>query len=157
MMNLHDQHDQNTTHDTMENATPSNDASETSAATPAETPAVPAPRVHLSSDDLEGLPEELMKELGLSESDRLEMLIVDLIERLGGVSSLNKILVEIYKETGAVEKRARISSRLNRMTKKGLIYPVPKTKGIYSTTPMTGLLGSDDEYDTDESDEDDIE
>lgn len=121
--------------------------------------AAPAPKVHLTPDDLEGLPEDLMKELGLSESDRKEMLVVELIDKVGGVASINRVLVEIYNATGEVEKRTRLSSRLNRMQRKGLLFSVPKSKGIYATRPVTDALSGDDADDVDDVDgeDDDME
>ena len=154
-MNLHDeQHDTPTDYDNVdaEMAHVLEEGIE-EAALPA-----PTPKVHLTPNDLDGLPEELMKELGLSESDRKEMLIVELIDKVGGVASINRILVEIYNATGEIEKRARLSSRLNRMQRKGLLFSVPKSKGIYATRPVTDALGEDDADDVEDFDEhDDME
>lgn len=91
---------------------------------------------HLLPEDLEGLPDELIKELGITESDRKEFLLIKLINKLGGIASINKLLVEIFKETQEVEKRARLIGRLYRMQNKGLIYSTSDRKGIYSTKPI---------------------
>ncbi|MGO3892411.1 MAG: hypothetical protein ACTJHW_15680 [Paenalcaligenes sp.] len=101
---------------------------------------------HLAADELEGLPEELIKELGISESDRKEFFLIELINKLGGITSINKLLVLIYKESGEIEKRVRLVARLYRMQNKGMIYTTPDRKGIYATQPIPdGYFDSRDE------------
>ncbi|MCQ9615951.1 hypothetical protein L1889_03890 [Paenalcaligenes niemegkensis] len=101
---------------------------------------IPSPnkeaQFHLSPDDLAGLPDELVKELGITDSDRKEYLLIDLINNLGGIASINKLLISIYKETGEIEKRTRLVARLYRMQNKGMIYTTSERKGVYSTTPI---------------------
>ncbi len=92
---------------------------------------------HLTQEDIKDLPEELLKELGLTESDRKDFLCAEIIDELGGVASINKILIGIFRRTNEVEKRTRLVSRLYRMTGKGLIYPHPTMKGVYSTKPVS--------------------
>lgn len=94
-------------------------------------------QVSLNADDIEGLPEELMKELNISESDKLEFVIISLITEAGGILSLDKILVGLYKRTKEVHKRTALTSRLYRMSQKTLIYNVPNRKGLYSLSELT--------------------
>jgi len=89
----------------------------------------------LSWGEIEGLPNELMDELNISESDKSEFNLIALIEELGGVASLDRLLVEIYKKTETVTKRTNLNARLYRMVQKELIYSIPGKKGVYSTTP----------------------
>ncbi|MFM0170594.1 hypothetical protein PQR33_14845 [Paraburkholderia sediminicola] len=98
--------------------------------------------LRLSPSDIEDLPDELLAELSLNESDKKEFLIIDIIDEVGGIASLDRILVSLYRRTSEVEKRAKMVSRLYRMTTKGLIHAHPDKKGVYSTKPVetTGQL-----------------
>ena len=107
---------------------------------------------HLLPEELVGLPAELIKELGINESDRKEYLLIELINKLGGITSINKLLVALFKETQEVEKRSRLVGRLYRMQNKGMIYTSPDRKGVYSTKPIPdGYFSKDLEGDSDES------
>lgn len=110
---------------------------------------------HLSPDEIEGLPDDLIKELGITNSDRKEYLLVELINnKLGGITSINKLLVAIYKETKEVEKRTRLVARLYRMQNKGLIYTSSIRKGVYSTKPIPDwYFGTTEEEEVDDEDE----
>ncbi|MBR8377913.1 hypothetical protein KDW20_19245 [Burkholderia cenocepacia] len=89
--------------------------------------------IRLSPHDLDGLPEELLNELSLNDSDRKDFLIIEIIDDIGGTASLDRILVNLYKRTGEVEKRTKLVSRLYRMAAKELIYQHPDKKGVYTT------------------------
>lgn len=88
--------------------------------------------LELSYDEIEGLPEELIKELSISDTDKEEYLIKTIISEAGGVLNLDRILIGLFKQTNEVHKRTAINSRLYRMVQKGSIYPVPSKKGVYS-------------------------
>lgn len=90
----------------------------------------------LTPADIQNLPEELLQELSVSDSDRRDFLVIDLINKNGGTSTIDKLLIGIYRETGEIEKRQKITARLYRMAKKELIYPHPEKKGVYSTSPL---------------------
>lgn len=92
--------------------------------------------LRLTPDEIRDLPDELLEQLSISESDRKDFLIVDIINDLGGMTSVDKILVTLYRKTGEVEKRTRLVSRLYRMQQKGLIYPSATRKGVYATAPI---------------------
>ena len=92
--------------------------------------------INLSPDELDGLPEELVKEL-VSDNDRVEREIFKIIDECGGITSLDRILLGLFKRTGEIHKRTATTSRLYRMSLKGLAYPVPSKKGIYSTKQLT--------------------
>lgn len=94
-------------------------------------------QLSLTIDDLEGLPDELVKELSLSDADKVEFEIVNSIEDAGGVISLDKLLIALYKRTGEIHKRNSLYSRLGRMASKNLIYYVPGKKGVYSTEQLS--------------------
>lgn len=106
-------------------------------------------RMALTLEDIEGLPEELIRELSISESDKLEFTITHIINEAGGILSLDKIIVGLYKKTGEIHRRNIITSRIYRMGQKGLIYNVPNKKGFYSTEELTEhdvrrIFGEDD-------------
>lgn len=97
----------------------------------------PQKRLLLTFEEIEGVPEELLKELNLTETDRQDLLTEYLIARAGGILSLDKIMLQLWKKTGEVPKRTTLTSRLYRMAAKGMIYNVPSKKGIYSTYEVT--------------------
>ncbi len=101
------------------------------------TPQRGAIQLSLNIDDLEGLPEDLVKELSLSDADKLEFEIVNSIEEAGGIISLDRLLIALYKRTGEVNKRTYLTSRLARMATKNAIYYVPGKKGVYSSEQLS--------------------
>jgi hypothetical protein len=90
------------------------------------------PGIHLLLSDIEGAPQELLDELSLSDSDRQEMVIADIIQGVGGIASLDKIIVLLHKRTGAITKRNTLVSKLFRMAEKRMIFNVPGKRGIYA-------------------------
>jgi hypothetical protein len=66
----------------------------------------------LSPDDLAGLPPELLEQLNISEGDKLDITIVEIINEAGGTLLLDKILIGLYKKTNEVHQRAQIISRI---------------------------------------------
>lgn len=97
----------------------------------------PQKRILLTHEEIENAPDELLRELNLTEVDKQELLIEYLIAQAGGVLSLDKIIVEIYSRTKEVPKRQAITARLFRMAARGMIYNVPGKKGVYSTYELT--------------------
>ena len=92
--------------------------------------------ISLTPEDIEGLPEELIQELSISEADKVEFALAGLIEEAGGVLSMDRILIGIYKKTGEIFKRTAMTSKLYRMSQKGLVFGVPNKKGWYSTREL---------------------
>jgi hypothetical protein len=98
----------------------------------------PQKKLLLTFEDIDGAPEELLRELNVTETDRQDLLIEYLIAQTGGVLSLDRIMVELFKRNKPeIPKRNTITSRLYRMASKGMIYNVPGKKGVYSTYEMT--------------------
>ena len=93
----------------------------------------------LSLEDVSGLPEELLAELSISTSDWQEFDIITLVEAAGGIQTLDKIIIGLYKKTGEIHKRTVVNNRINRMMGKGLIFGVPNRKGVYTTKEMSSL------------------
>jgi hypothetical protein len=94
-------------------------------------------KLNLAWEELQDLPPELMAELSISDSDKLDFSIATLIEEVGGVATLDRVLVSIYKLTGEILKRATLNARLYRMAQKEIIFSVPGKKGVYSSRPLT--------------------
>jgi hypothetical protein len=106
-------------------------------------------RIQLTLEDITGLPEELLREMGINETDKQELLIEFLISRAGGILSLDKIMIELYRRTQEIHKRNTLTSRLYRMVARGLIYNVHGKKGVYSTYEISEhdarrMFGSDE-------------
>lgn len=102
----------------------------------AAAPTQPIMRLSVTPDDLEGLPEELLRELS-GAADKTEFAILNLIDEAGGIISLNKLLIGLYKKTKEVHKRQALTSRLYRMAQNRFVFSVPGKKGVYSKRPMT--------------------
>lgn len=98
----------------------------------------PGVQLSLKMSDIEDLPEELLAELNLSDADKAEFEIASAIEEAGGVISLDRLLIALYKRTGEIHKRTSLYSRLNRMAGKNMIHYVPGKKGVYSTEQLSG-------------------
>lgn len=85
----------------------------------------------ITSKDLVGLPEELVKEL--SDLDSTETELLELFEMAGGTLVLDKIIAGLFHLTGKQFSRQTITAKLYRMSKKDLIRSLPKKKGVYTT------------------------
>ncbi|MDG5489055.1 hypothetical protein NYR55_10560 [Sphingomonas sp. BGYR3] len=95
-------------------------------------PTKAAQRLALTWEEVHDLPQELLKELSVSDSDKLEFQIIKTIEDLGGVASLDRLLVALYRQTGEIYQRTWLNNRLYRMCQKDMIFSVPGRKGVYS-------------------------
>ena len=112
----------------------------------------PLKRLHLTYEDIADLNEDQLKELNLTEADKQDLVVEHIIAQRGGVYSLDKIMVDLFRQTREFPKRSTITSRLYRMVGKGMIYNVPGKKGVYSTYEMTAdeakkMFGVDGETD----------
>ena len=102
-----------------------------------ETAKLNAPsKLALTWEEVEGLPEALRAELSISEGDRLEFDIAEIVRDFGGAASLDRLLVELYKRTGEIYGRTWLNNKLYRMMQKQTLFSVPGRKGIYSIEPM---------------------
>jgi hypothetical protein len=97
----------------------------------------PQRRILLTYEEIQSAPDELLKELNISDAERQELLIEYLIAEAGGVLSLDRIIIGLYARTKEVPKRGTLTTRLFRMANKGMIYNVPGKKGVYSTYELT--------------------
>jgi hypothetical protein len=90
--------------------------------------------------DLSDIPPELRAELSGVEVDELESQLIAVINAYGGTADLNQILVGLFRKFKVVQTRRFAQQKLWRMTTDGLIWSVPKRKGVYTTTKPTGTL-----------------
>jgi hypothetical protein len=97
----------------------------------------PQKRLFLTFEEIENAPEELLRELNIGDTDKQELLIEYIIAEAGGILSLDRIIMELFKRGREIPKRNTITSRLFRMASRGMIYNVPGKKGTYSTYELS--------------------
>lgn len=97
----------------------------------------------LRPEDIDDLPDDVRQELSVSASDPADFRILTLINDAGGVMTLDRIIIGLYRVYGEKIKRPTLVSRINRMIPKNILYPVPGRKGIYTTNaPGSGGAAS---------------
>ncbi|WP_293371560.1 hypothetical protein [Nevskia sp.] len=83
---------------------------------------------------LKGLPKELIAQLSISETDRFESNVSQLVSSaVGQTMLLDNILIGLYHINGEQHPRSQLANKLYRMCKKGLLFSVPAKKGLYTT------------------------
>ncbi len=85
-------------------------------------------------EHLLGLPQELIEQLNISETDKFEANVIHLVNAAGGTMLLDLILIGLYHMTKETHQRQQFANKLYRMTRKGTLYSVPGKKGLYTTT-----------------------
>ncbi len=102
----------------------------------------------ITPEHLANLPQELIDQLQISDADRFQWDVVELIDRTPDKTiSIDVLLIALYRTTGKVHDRTELSNRIWRLTRKGIVFAVPGKKGIYTTIAQNGeldLLSSDD-------------
>ena len=91
----------------------------------------------LRLEDIDGLPDELIQELSITDGDKMDFTIQALMNDHAGVMSLDQLLIALYRKTSEVHKRSNLNSRMYRMTQKGAVFNVPGRKGVYSTRELS--------------------
>lgn len=85
---------------------------------------------------LEGLPPELIEQLAISDTDKFQWQVVELVNRTPDrIISIEVLLIALYKTTGKVLERAELSNRIYRMMRKKMVFSVNGKKGWYTTIP----------------------
>lgn len=107
------------------------------------------PSIYVFPDELKDLPPDLLKQLNISSSDKQDFQIIEAIDSVGGVASIDKILIAYYHLTKQVFERQKLMAKLYRMANKGLLYSHPSKKGIYGTSPIEDKMTKGDEDDED--------
>ncbi|TAG25306.1 MAG: hypothetical protein EAZ37_13330 [Burkholderiales bacterium] len=94
---------------------------------------------------LDGLPDDLIQQLQISESDRFQWMVIDLIDRTPEkMISIEVLLIALFKITEKIYERGDLANRMYRLSRKNAVYPVSGRKGIYTTIPQTDLLEPSD-------------
>lgn len=93
--------------------------------------------INLLPSDLIDLPPAVIAQLALTESDNYELDLVRLIDSVGGIISLDKLIILLFREKGEIVDRTQLNARLNRMMRKGVLFSYPKRKGVYSTKELS--------------------
>ncbi len=95
-----------------------------------------------SYGDVSDLPDELLRELSGIKVDELEQQLYSIVVS-GDQVDLDAILIEMYRRYSIVQTRRFLQNKLYRMSQKGIIFPVPNRKGVYSSKPSSMGLDSD--------------
>ncbi len=99
-------------------------------------------RLALTWEEVHDLPAELLSELSVSDGDKLEFEMLRILEAQGGVASLDRFLVELYRRTGEIYQRTWLNNKLYRMVQKEMLHSVPGKKGVYSLEPLDKELAA---------------
>ena len=85
-----------------------------------------------SESDISSLPDTVRKTLNLSESDKLEGMILELIKIAGRPLSIRELIVGLYKKyQHEVEDRNGFASKLYRMSQAGTVKSAMGKRGYY--------------------------
>ena len=85
----------------------------------------------IDTTDLSGLPEELLRELSISNVDILERQILSVLQGLGGSGDLDQLLIGLYRKYQVVQKRRFLQNKLWRMVRKGQVQKPNGARGIF--------------------------
>jgi hypothetical protein len=85
----------------------------------------------IDTTDLSGLPDELLKELNVSQGDVLERQILDVFQALSGNADLDQVLIGLYRKFQVVQKRRFLQNKLWRMVRKGQIQKPKGARGQF--------------------------
>lgn len=95
--------------------------------------------LHIIPEDLEGLPKELLDELNISESDELELDIFEALKKAGGTLPVDKIMIQLFRDTGKVHQRKQLAAKLYRMAAKDRLIASQEHRGVYSLPDKQAL------------------
>ena len=84
--------------------------------------------------DLEGLPDELLKQLNVTfgKSKCEESRYLHCAENLGGEFFVDSLMIEYWRQYKTILDKAKTIAKIYRMIKKGLLFAHPTEKGVYS-------------------------
>ncbi len=100
----------------------------------------------LQQQALTGLPDDLIAQLQISDADRFQWCVVDLINRTPDkMISIEVLLIALYHITGKIYERADLANRMSRLSRKGAAFPVPGRKAVYTTIAPSGAEPTDPE------------
>jgi hypothetical protein len=86
----------------------------------------------IETDDLTGLPPELLKELSIGKDDPLDAQIIAVFQSLGGTADLDQLLIGLYRKFQVIQKRRFLQNKLWRMVRKGEIEKAGSARGRFT-------------------------
>ncbi len=82
---------------------------------------------------IENLPAELVAQFKTQQVSDDEEIIISVINTMyEGAATIDEVLLGIYKSKGIIADRKKVSNKLYRLVKAGLLKTVPKKKGAYA-------------------------
>lgn len=91
--------------------------------------------------EIDQLPEDFRNEISISESDRQDAQVIELLRLANRPLDLNELLIGCWRKFGIQYKRNQLTARLYRVSKRGDIYVVGK--GTYSIHPDPNEVTAD--------------
>jgi hypothetical protein len=83
--------------------------------------------------NMKDLPDDLSEELNVSQSDKEDAQILELLEIANRALDLNELLIGCFRKYNVKHKRNLLTARLYRLVKRGLVHNVGK--GTYALGP----------------------
>ena len=114
----------------------------------AQKPGRTDPPGFLRIGDIDELPEELRMQIKISESDKVDMDIIEAIDGFGGTAAIDEILVALWRKSDKIHERDYIARKIYRLTRNDMLRSV-KRKGYFTTDLSQENEDPDDEPDQD--------
>lgn len=73
----------------------------------------------MTSDELEGLPQRLIDQVGMVNTGGQDVL--QALRDLGGTAHIDRVLVQVWKNTGKVKTKNAVQQILGRLRSQGLV------------------------------------
>lgn len=86
---------------------------------------------------LDDLPLDLRKQIKISDSDKLEMDILEIIQSFEGVAAIDEILVGLWRKTNEILERDFLARKIYRMVQSQSLFSAKK-KGYYQLIDPDG-------------------
>ncbi len=86
---------------------------------------------------LDDLPIELRKQIKISDSDKLEIDILEVIQSFDGVAAIDEILVALWRKTNEILERDFLARKIYRMVQGHSVFSAKK-KGYYQLIDPEG-------------------
>lgn len=92
------------------------------------------------------IPEDLKNEISLTDTDKFEIDVLNLIDKAKGKRiSINNLLIALKIHTGITYSRSNLNNRLYRMVKKEMLFSVTGRKGLYTTIRDDESVSNDED------------
>lgn len=87
--------------------------------------------------DLQDLPDDFVTELNVTESDRQDAQLIELLKIAGRPLELTEFLIAAYRRFDVRLKRTALSARLYRMAKRNMVHHTKQ--GVYALGPAPNI------------------